>query len=138
MAETLAKRPERRTRQVSELTIYFVRYLPTELPSRRDSAALFFRKAAPYNFAGLSVIALVGALIPSARSFPSIWLSNLKSLADWPQILVQSILTAVWVWATSYSIGVLLIEKSRRYYRDYIVRPIETRGNKIATSTPRV
>ncbi len=62
---------------------------------------------------------------PGVRNFPSIWLANLKLLPDWYQKTLGTFLTLVWFWFAAYALGVLIIEKLRRYYRQYIVRPLE-------------
>jgi hypothetical protein len=104
---------------------YVIKFLPFELPSKKDPAWAFIRKAWPYNITGALVLILVPLVIRSARPFPRIWFTSLVSLPDPFQIFVHSVLTLLWLWTLSYSVGVLMIEKSRRYYREFIVRPLE-------------
>jgi len=53
------------------------------------------------------------------------WFSNFASLADWYQKLIAILLMVVWQWFGAFAIGVIIIEKLRRPYRQYVVRPLE-------------
>jgi hypothetical protein len=108
-----------------ESVVYIARFLPSELPSRKDTARGFIKKSIPYSVLGFLALITASLIIPSAGVFPGIWLSNLMALGDPSKIILHAVLTIVSIWAVSYAIGVLLLEKSRRYYRDYIVRPLE-------------
>src|SRR6266700_3067628 len=106
--------------------IYCLRYLPFNLPSRRkDSAWTIACRTVPYVVGGTAVLTLVSAVSPAERHLIPIWLANVKALPDWSQKLVHTLLTGVWLWSAAYAIGVMTIEKLRRYYRKLVVRPIE-------------
>jgi hypothetical protein len=108
-----------------ERVIYVVKFLPFEPPSRKDTAWVWIKKSFPYCLPGFVALLLVSFFVPSLKNLPTIWFSNIASLHDWFQVSIHCILTAVWLWAVSYSVGVLLIEASRRNYRDHIVRRVE-------------
>jgi hypothetical protein len=105
--------------------IDLIRFLPFEPPSRKDPALIFVKGMIPYCVVGFLAIGLASYIVPSLKLFPTIWYSSLAALNDWFQISIHSLLTVVWLWTVSYSVGVLLIEASRRNYRDHVVRRIE-------------
>jgi hypothetical protein len=111
--------------------LYKIRFLSFDLPSSKDPTGVFISKSGPYVVLGLLVLFLSYYVIPTAKYFPEIWLSSMFSLPRF-QILINALLTAVLLWAVSYSIGVMLIEKLRRYYRNYIVRPLEECVKKLS------
>lgn len=109
-----------------ERTVFILRFLPVELPSRKkDSELISLLRSIPYAITGIAVLVIASAASPAVRHLPTIWLSNLKLLADPFQKILDTLLTLVWLWFAAYAIGVLIIEKLRPYYRQYVVRPIE-------------
>jgi H+/Cl- antiporter ClcA len=115
--------------------VYNLRFLPFELPSRKDADSDFIKKSAPYFCFGFLALCLGSFIVPGARNLPSAWLSNLIAPKDPIQTLLHAVLTLVCVWAASYAVGVLLIEKCRGYYRNYLVRPIEKHLKKVARTS---
>lgn len=109
----------------SDWWLYQVRFLPFDMPSRKDSVPVFIKKSAPYVVAGTIVLIVSGWSLPAARLLPAAWFHTLGSLDNWVQILVDGFLSLVLFCSLSYSLGVLIIEKLRPEYRTYIVRPIE-------------
>ena len=105
---------------------YFLRYLPFELPSRKnDSGLALAYHSIPYVVTGLSMLWLVSTLTPGERLLVPVWFRSLRSLTGWYQKLLGILLTIIWIWFGTYAIGVLLIEKLRPYYRQWIVRRVE-------------
>jgi hypothetical protein len=76
---------------------------------------------------GIMALALASVDSPALRQFPAIWLASLASLTSSYQKLLCSFLSLVSLWFAAFAIGVLIVEKLRRYYRQYIVRPFERR-----------
>lgn len=106
--------------------IFTIRYLPSELPSRKkDSELIALWHSTPYAITGIVLLFLASAASATVRHFPAIWLASLTNLTDWYQKLLHACLSLVWLWFSAYAIGVLVIEKLRRYYRQSIIRPLE-------------
>jgi hypothetical protein len=106
--------------------IFIIRFLPFELPSRKnDSTLVLLWRSFPYVIAGIATLAIISVSSRPMRQLPLIWFSNLASLGDWYEKVLVILLTLVWQWFGAFAIGVILIEKLRRPYRKYLVRPIE-------------
>jgi hypothetical protein len=106
--------------------VFTLRYLPSEMPSRKkDSEVVSLWRSVPYVITGTLVLVLAPIASPTVRHLPKIWLGSLTGLKDWYQRILDALLTLVWFWFAAYAMGVLVIEKLRRYYRQHIVRPIE-------------
>lgn len=91
-------------------------FLPFELPCREDSLPVFAKKSLPYLTLGFLEIAVSEWAFSSTRSFPVVWFRSLSSLGNGFQILIDVLLTLLFLSFVSYSFGVLLL---------YILRPAE-------------
>jgi len=119
--------------------VCILRFLPTELPSRkRDSELVFILRSIPYAATGIVALLFASVASPALRQFPAIWLATVASLPGFYQKLLCSFLSLVTVYFATFAIGVLIVEKVRRYYRQYIVRPVERRlGARLKASFDR-
>jgi hypothetical protein len=108
--------------------VFVLRFWPFELPSRKkDSELVIILRSIPYAIVGIAALALASIASPALRHFPAIWLDTVASLTSFYQKVLCSLLTFVSLWFAAFAIGVLIVEKLRRYYRQYIVRPFERR-----------
>jgi hypothetical protein len=108
--------------------VFVLRFWPSELPSRKkDSELVLVLHSIPYGAIGIVALALASVASPALRQLPAIWLATLTSLTSFYQKCLCSLLSLVSLWFAAFAIGVLIVEKLRRYYRQYIVRPFERR-----------
>ena len=112
--------------EISSWLAFVLKFLPCELPSRKkDSEGIFVLRSIPYVTTGAVAFAIASGISPGLRQLPSVWIGNLVSLSGVFQKLICSLLSLISFWFGAFALGVLIIEKSRPFYRQYLVRPIE-------------
>ena len=105
---------------------FTLRFLPCELPSRKkDSELFFFLRSIPYALVGTLALLIAAGISPGLRQLPLIWIANLRSLSGLFEKGLCLLLSLVALWFGAFSVGVLIIEKSRPVYRQHIVRRVE-------------
>lgn len=130
MEFSINKTRDNARRFINRVLLVAVRSLRFTLPSRRDSARVFLARSGAFVGVGVAIWILISSVMPGSFLFPRNWVLSLRALANWFQILVYIVLTAVMVWSLCYAVGMLFLLSLRGIFRIWLGRRIAAQSQK--------